>query len=43
MCNVGMYLRLKNNGVVFKFNNGVNVFIRKNGDRYEIKKRRNKT
>ena len=40
MCNTGMYLKLKNNGAVFKFTYGTSVFVKKNGDRYEIKKKR---
>lgn len=38
--NTGMYLKLKNNGAVFKFTNGTSVFVKKKGDRYEIKKKR---
>jgi hypothetical protein len=38
MCNVGMNLRLKQHGAIFKFDNGIVVHIKKNGDRYEIKK-----
>ena len=35
MCNTGMYLKLKNNGAVFKFTNGTSVFVKKKGDRKE--------
>ena len=35
MCNVGMCLRLKKQGAIFKFDNGV-------VDKYEIKKREEK-
>lgn len=42
MCNVGMCLRLKKQGAIFKFDNGTVVRIKKTGDRYEIKKRKEK-
>ena len=42
MCNVGMCLRLKKQGAIFKFDNGVVVHVKKNGDKYEIKKRKEK-
>ena len=40
MCNTGIYLKLENNGAVFKFTNGTSDLVKKNGDRYEIKKKR---
>lgn len=42
MCNIGMCLRLKKHGAVFNFDNGTVVHIKKNGDRYEIKKEKGK-